>query len=104
MPLVLNEAPVGIARISSEADDTLLVTFNQALDRKQAETVASYALDGEATLHTVTLDAQQTAVTLATQKPGVGASYTLTVKTMDKQIGTQRSDLLSAGITIGLQL
>ncbi|EML8489969.1 alpha-L-fucosidase [Salmonella enterica subsp. enterica] len=93
---VYNAGAIAIDSVTSDSEDNVVVTFNQALDQTQALTLSNYALDGGATLTAVSIDEQLYRVTLATENLTLDSTYTLTVQNISNQIGTAAIATLSA--------
>ncbi|HCL4435438.1 TPA: alpha-L-fucosidase [Salmonella enterica] len=93
---VYNPGDMAVSSISTDSEDNIIVTFNQALNEAQALDLSHYALDGDAVITAATIDRQLYRVTLTTRDLLLNSSYTLTISGIDNQNGTASIGKLAA--------
>ncbi|WP_405050526.1 alpha-L-fucosidase [Salmonella enterica] len=92
---VYNAGDIVITSATTDSEDNIVVTFNQALNKAQALDLSNYVLSGGSTITAASIDEQLYRVTLATQNLALDTAYTLTVKGIPNQIGTTAIDTLT---------
>lgn len=86
---VYNAGDLEIVKTTTDGNDNIVVTFNQALDSKSALDLTNYDLDNGGVIQSVAIDDLKTTLTLNAPDLQTGILYTLTFRGLKNEILTK---------------